>query len=101
MDDLQAELLETQINRLKDNIESRFQRIEATISHHSTLEVEKQNQIKNDISTIRSCLTDHENRIRTIDDAVIANKTTTTLIQAGQAALTLIAASIAAWLGRK
>jgi hypothetical protein len=101
MDDLQAELLETQINRLKDNIESRFQRIEATINHHSTLESEKQNQIKSGISDLKKCLDDHENRIRTIDDAVIANKTTTTLIQAGQAALTLIAASIAAWLGRK
>ena len=101
MDDLQAELLETQINRLKDSIESRFQRIEATINHHSTLDSEKQNQIKNDISGLRTCINDHENRIRTIDDAVIANKTTTTLIQAGQAALTLIAASLAAWLGRK
>jgi prefoldin subunit 5 len=101
MDDLQAELLETQINRLKDSIESRFQRIEATINHHSTLETEKQNQIKTDISALRTCMNDHETRIRTIDDAVIANKTSTTLIQAGQAALTLIAASIAAWLGRK
>jgi hypothetical protein len=44
---------------------------------------------------------DHEKRIRIVDDSVISNKTTTTLIQAGQAALTLIAAAIAAWLGSR
>ena len=101
MDELQADLLNSQLNRLKDSIESRFQRLETNLNHHSTLETEKLNQVKTDISAIRTILNDHENRIRTVDDAVIANKTATTLIQAGQAALTLIAASIAAWLGRK
>ena len=44
---------------------------------------------------------DQENRIRKIDDLVISLKTSTTIIQAGQAALTLIAAAIAAWLGSR
>jgi len=101
MDDLQADLITSQLNRLKDSIESRFQRLEGNQNHYATLETEKLNQVKIDISAIRILLNDHEDRIRSIDDAVISNKTSTTLIQAGQAALTLIAASIAAWLGRK
>ena len=101
MDDPEIELLNSQLNRLKDSIESRFQRIESSLSHHSILETEKLSQIKMDISLIRADITDHEQRIRVVDDSVIASKTTTTLIQAGQAALTLIAAAVAAWLGSR
>ena len=101
MDDLQAQLLNEQFNRLKDSIESRFRRIEKELEHHDKLETEKMNFIRNQLQEIQSDVADHENRIRTIDDAVISNKTTTTLIQAGQAALTLIASAIAAWLGGK
>ena len=36
-----------------------------------------------------------------IDDLVISSKTTSTIFQAGQAGLTLIAAAIAAWLGSR
>ena len=101
MDDLQAQLLTEQFNRLKDSIESRFRRIEKELEHHDKLETEKMNFIRNQLQEIQSDVADHENRIRTIDDAVISNKTTSTLIQAGQAALTLIASAIAAWLGGK
>jgi predicted phage gp36 major capsid-like protein len=101
MDDLQAQLLSEQFNRLKDSIESRFRRIERELEHHDKLETEKMNFIRNQLQEIQNDVADHENRIRTIDDAVISGKTTTTLIQAGQAALTLIASAIAAWLGGK
>jgi len=101
MDELQIDLLNSQINRLKDSIEARFQRIEVNLNHHSTLDAEKLSQVKNDISGIKTTIDDHEKRIRIVDDSVISNKTTTTLIQAGQAALTLIAAAIAAWLGSR
>lgn len=99
MDDLQAQLLHEQFNRLKDSLESRFQRIEKDLNHHEELETEKLQQIKADIQAVKRIMDDHEKRIRTVDDSVISTKTTTTLIQAGQAALTLIAAAIAAWLG--
>jgi len=101
MDDLQAQLLTEQFNRLKDSIESRFRRIEKELEHHDKLEAEKMNFIRNQLQEIRSDVADHETRIRIIDDSVISNKTTSTLIQAGQAALTLIASAIAAWLGGK
>ena len=101
MDDLQAQLLSEQFNRLKDSIESRFRRIERELEHHDKLETEKMNFIRNQLQEIQNDVADHETRIRTIDDAVISGKTTSTLIQAGQAALTLIASAIAAWLGGK
>jgi hypothetical protein len=101
MDDLQAQLLTEQFNHLKDSIESRFRRIERELEHHDTLDTEKMNLIKGQLQQIQSDVADHENRIRAIDDAVIANKSTATLVQAGQAALTLIASAIAAWLGGK
>lgn len=99
MEDLQAQILNEQFQRLKDNLESRFQRIEKSLNHHEALETEKLQQVKSDLQGIKKLMDDHEQRIRTVDDAVISNKTTTTLLQAGQAALTLIAAAIAAWLG--
>jgi hypothetical protein len=49
MDELQIDLLNSQINRLKDSIEARFQRIEVNLNHHSTLDAEKHSQDKNDI----------------------------------------------------
>jgi len=99
MDDYQAQLLTEQFNRLKDSIDSRFKRIEAEISHNQTLEAERMIAIRTSMDLIRADVADHEARIRTVDDSVISSKTTAGLIQAGQAALTLIAAAIAAWLG--
>ena len=99
MEDFQAQLLTEQFNRLKDSIESRFQRLEKDLSHHNSLEAEKLAHIHSQINGINKLLEDHETRIRTVDDAVISAKTSATILQAGQAALTLIAATIAAWLG--
>lgn len=101
MEDLQAQLLREQLYRLKDSLESRFQRIEKELNHHQELEAEKLQQIRTNIGSSRRILDDHEQRIRTVDDAVISNKTSTTIFQAGQAALTLIAVAIAAWLGSR
>ncbi len=99
MDDYQAQLLNEQFNRLKDSIDARLKRLEADLIHHQTLEAEKMTAVKTALTDIRTDIADHESRIRTVDDAVISSKTTAGLIQAGQAALTLIAAAIAAWLG--
>ncbi len=99
MEDSQALLIAEQLNRLKDNIEARLKRLEASIDHYQNLDAEKLNATKAEISQIKEILKDHETRIRTVDDSVISLKTYATLAQAGQAALTLIAAAIAAWLG--
>jgi len=101
MDDTQAQLLTEQLSRLKDSIENRLQHISAELEHHKNLEAERLNLLKAQINANRLNTSDQETRIRKIDDAVIAYKTSTTIIQAGQAALTLITAAIAAWLWSK
>ena len=99
MDDIQIQYLAEQLNRFKDSIDARLKRLEADLCHHQNLEEEKLANLKIEIKHMHDLLEDHEKRIRTVDDAVISLKTSTSLAQAGQAALTFIAAAIAAWLG--
>ncbi len=101
MDDTQAQLLTEQLSRLKDSIENRLQNLRLELDHHKTLEAERLNLLKSQINANRLNTADQETRIRNIDDSVISNKTSATIIQAGLGALSLIAAAIAAWLGSK
>ncbi len=101
MDELQAQLIAEQFNRLKDNIEARFHKIEHQQSHDVAINSEKLAQIQHQLAQIQKTLDDHENRIRTVDDAVIAQRSAATIMQAVQVALTIIASAIAAYLGGK
>jgi hypothetical protein len=99
MDDIQVQLIAEQLNRIKDNTDARLKRLETSLEHYQALDREKLDFIRAEISKLKDDLKDHETRLRTMDDTVISFKTTATIMQAGQAALTLIAASLAAWLG--
>ena len=101
MEELHAQLIAEQFNRLKDNIEARFHKIERQQVHDVDLNAEKLSQIHNQLVQIQKMLDDHEERIRTVDDAVIAQRSSATIMQAGQVALTIIASAIAAHLGGK
>lgn len=101
MDELQAQLIAEQFNRLKDNIEARFQKLERQQAHEMALNTEKLTQIHGELLQIHKMLDDHEQRIRKVDDMVIAQRSSTTIMQAMQAVLTLIASAIAAYLGGK
>jgi len=101
MEELHAQLIAEQFNRLKDNIEARFHKIERQQVHDVDLNAEKLSQIHNQLVQIQKMLDDHEERIRTVDDAVIAQRSSTTIMQAVQVALTIIASAIAAYLGGK
>jgi len=99
MEDIQMQLLSEQLSRFRDSIDARLKRLEADLCHHQTLEAEKLANLGHELQHLRAGLDDHEKRVRSVDDAVIALKAATSLAQAGQAGLTLIAAAIAAWLG--
>lgn len=101
MDELQAQLIAEQFNHLKDNIEARFHKLESQQAHNGVLNTEKLAQIHSELEQIRKLLDDHEERIRKVDDAVISQRSASTIMQAVQAALTLIASAIAAYLGGK
>jgi len=101
MDDSTEKLLSEQIARLADSIKSQFYSQELSLQHHKDIEMERINLIQAQIDLLKHNHHDQETRIRKLDDVVIALKTADSIKQAGQAALTLIAAAIAAWLGGK
>jgi hypothetical protein len=99
MDDPSVQLIAEQLGRFKDHFEARLGRLEDDQAHSKELTAEKMTTIKDDITQVKVLVQDHETRLRLAADAVISLRTTGGLLQAGQALLTLIAASIAAWLG--
>ncbi len=101
MEELQTQLIAEQFNHLKDNIEARFHKIESQQAHDVALNAEKLAQIQRQLEQIQTLLDDHEKRIRNMADAVIAQRSSTTIMQAVQVALTIIASAIAAYLGGK
>jgi hypothetical protein len=98
MDDATAQLIAEQLGRFKDALEARIGCLEDDQAHNKELTAEKLQAIKDDIAQVKEVQKDHETRLRSVADSVISLRTTGGLIQAGQAALTILAASIAAWL---
>jgi len=99
MDDSTGKLLSEQISRLADSIKNQLSSQDQALQHHKEIEAERINLLQSQIDLLKQANQDQENRIRKMDDIVISLKTSDTIKQAGQAALTLIAAAIAAWLG--
>ena len=99
MEDATAQLIAEQLGRFKDQLEARMRRLEDDTDHNKELSVEKLLAIRDDIALVKEIQHDQETRLRTLADTVISLRTTGGLVQAGQAALTILAASIAAWLG--
>ena len=101
MDDSTGKLLSEQISRLADSIKNQLSTQDQALQHHKEIEIERLNLLQAQIDLLKSNNEDQEKRIRKMDDLVISLKTSSTIRQAGQAALTLIASAIAAWLGSK
>ena len=101
MDDSTGKLLSEQISRLADSIKNQLSTQDQALQHHKEIETERINLLQAQIDLLKANHQDQESRIRTMDDIVISLKTSSAINQAGQAALTLIAAAIAAWLGSR
>lgn len=101
MDDTTGKLLSEQISRLADSINNQLNLQDQALQHHKEVEAERINLLQAQIDLLKTANKDQEDRLRKVDDLVIQLKTSSTIRQAGQAALTLIAAAIAAWLGSK
>lgn len=99
MEEHEAQLIGEQIARLRDNLQARFERDEAALIHQAQLTGSKLEALAGALEQERQVQADHENRLRRMDDEVIGMRSTGSLLQAGQALLTLIASAIAAWLG--
>jgi len=101
MDDSTAKLLSEQISRLADSIKNQFSTQDSALQYHKEIEAERINLLQAQIDLLKADKQDQEKRIRKIDDLVISLKTSSNIKQASQAALTLIASAVAAWLGSK
>lgn len=89
-----------QLNIIDKTIDLRLRAIETNISNNSALQEERLNFLKCTVSNLETIIKDHEDRLRILDNSAISLKASFTLIQGLQVTLTIIAASIAAWLGR-
>lgn len=94
-----VQVLAEQIRRLGDQVSARLERQEATLQHAEAMNAERFKALWGAIEQIRTIKEDHETRLRKVDDEVIALRALGSVVQAGQALLTLLASAIAAWLG--
>jgi hypothetical protein len=101
MDDPQYQLIAEQLGRLKDNIESRFRLIETNALHEKELTAQRFQEVTTAAAINTRAIEDHEARLRAVTDAVTSLRTAGSLAQAAQAALSLILAALAAWLGSR
>ena len=101
MEDSEVQLIAEQLARLRDNIESRFKRVETQILYNQELQKEKNAFMHSSLNLLNEHDRDFEERIRELSKAVTTHKTSLSISQALQAGLTLVAAAVAAWLGSR
>ena len=91
MGDDQAAVISEQLGRLKDNIESRFQRIESLINHQNELSEERLRALRLEVGDLRRAKEDHETRIRSATEGVTQFKMYSGLANGGSGLLSIIA----------
>lgn len=94
-----TELLRSELERFGDNLTARLARDEQNLAHHKELMQQQAEQVRRDLDRIEKMLSDHEARIRTVDDATITLNSRVGIFAAGQAFLMLVASAVAAFLG--
>ncbi len=91
MGDDQAAVISEQLGRLKDNIESRFQKIEALINHQNEISEERLRALRTEVGDLKKAKEDHETRIRSATEGVTQFKMYSGLANGGSGLLSIIA----------
>lgn len=91
MGDDQAAVISEQLGRLKDNIESRFQKIESLINHQNELSEERLRALRLEVGDLRRAKEDHETRIRAATEGVTQFKMYSGLANGGSTILSIVA----------
>lgn len=91
MGEEQAAVISEQLGRLKDNIESRFQKIEVLINHQNALSEERLRGLRLEVGELRKAKEDHETRIRSATEGVTQFKMYSGLANGGSGLLSIIA----------
>jgi archaellum component FlaC len=87
----QAAVISEQLGRLKDNIESRFQKIEALINHQNEISEERLRALRSEVGDLKKAKEDHETRIRMATEGVTQFKMYSGLANGGSGLLSIIA----------
>jgi len=91
MSEEQAAVISEQLGRLKDNIESRFQKIEALINHQNEISEERLRALRSEVGDLKKAKEDHETRIRSATEGVTQFKMFSGLANGGSGILSIIA----------
>jgi archaellum component FlaC len=91
MGEEQAAVISEQLGRLKDNIESRFQKIEALINHQNEISEERLRSLRSEVVDLKKAKEDHETRIRSATEGVTQFKMYSGLANGGSGLLSIIA----------
>ena len=87
----QAAVISEQLGRLEDNIESRFQKIEAMINHQNQISEERMRALRTEVGDLKKAKEDHETRIRSATEGVTQFKMYSGLANGGSGLLSIIA----------
>lgn len=87
----QAAVISEQLGRLKDNIESRFQKIEALINHQNEISEERLRSLRSEVVDLKKAKEDHETRIRSATEGVTQFKMYSGLANGGSSILSIVA----------
>jgi len=87
----QTAVISEQLGRLKDNIESRLQRIEVLINHQNEISEERLRALRVEVGDLRRAKEDHETRIRSATEGVTQFKMYSGLANGGSGLLSIIA----------
>ena len=87
----QTAVISEQLGRLKDNIESRLQRIEALINHQNEISEERLRALRTEVGDLKKAKEAHETRIRSATEGVTQFKMYYGLANGGSGLLSIIA----------
>lgn len=91
MGDDQAAVISEQLGRLKDNIESRFQKIESLINHQNEISEERLRALRSEVGDLKKAKEDHETRIRSATEGVTQFKMQSGIVNGGSSILSIVA----------
>lgn len=101
MDEHQIARISEQIARLHDRLDGRLNTQERMLRHHEAMAEERHKTLLEQLARLSAEQSEQDQRLRALDGGLARLQAVHPLIEAGQAGLTLLAASIAAWLGSR
>ncbi len=91
MNDPEIALIAEQLARMRDNIEARFERLEASARHRERLDAERWQANRREMDGLHELLVDHEKRLRDVRDGVTSFRTWSTLASSGSTLASIVA----------